>query len=203
MRESLIVFSVARRNAPNQKNTKMKTTATIEDLKSALESVEALDARDIVGDFLAFEHSCIHGTYCAAVLDPKTGDINHVNEASWSCSTDEYFGESGVLSRETLISSTRAHWSPSPDEGFEWTDGEDYVHPEGDYAGWITAKAYNDLDEDDQSEYTEWFSVGEAPVEGWLANATGQIEDVEKQIQELIESIEAEIEELENPEEEA
>ena len=72
----------------------------------------------------------------------------------------------------------------------------------GDGAGWITAEAYNDLDEEDQAEYTEWFSVGETPVDGWLANADSQIEDVEKQIQELIESIESEIEELETEEEE-
>jgi len=180
----------------------MKTTATLEDLKSALESVKDLDERSIVRDFLAFEHSCTPGTYCAAVLDPKTGDIDHVNEASWSCSTDEYFGESGVLSRETLLSSTRAHWSPSPDEGFEWIDGEDYVHPEGDYAGWITVEEYNDLDEEDQAEYTEWFSVGETPVYDWLENAVHQIEEVEKQIQELIESIETEIEEVETEEDE-
>jgi hypothetical protein len=178
------------------KGNTMKTTATLENLKSALEAVTALDARDIVGDFLAFKHSCTPGSYCAAVLDPSNGDINHVNEPSWCCSTDEYFGESGVLSRHTLISSTREHWSPGPDDKFEWTDGEDYVHPEGDYAGWITAYAYNDLDEDDQEKYTEWFSVGDVPVNGWLENADGEIEDVEKQIQGLVESIQAEIEEV-------
>ena len=176
----------------------MKTTPTIEDLKTALEYLEYLDVRDVIGEFLAFKHSCTPGTYCAAVLDPRTGEINHINEASRCCSANEYFGESGVLSRTTLLSSTREHWSPNPSEGFEWVDGEDYVHPEGDFDNWISAQAYNNLGEEDQEKYTVWFSVGDVPVDGWLANADSKIEDVEKQIRDLREEIENDIEELEN-----
>jgi len=178
----------------------MNTTHSLETLKTALAALEKLDAVDLVGTFREFEHSCSPGTYCALVLDPTDGSISTVNEASWSCSADEYFSESGTLSRETLLSSTRAHWSPCPDDGFEWCDGKDYVHPEGDYSAWITADAFADLDEEDRAKFTIWFSVSDTPVEGWVSEGMDDhdVREVEKQLESLRDSIREEIETIES-----
>jgi hypothetical protein len=196
---------------------------TTESLTSALEAIEKLDAVEIVGEFRAFEHSCTPGSYCALVLNPATGETHTVNEASWSCSTDEYFGESGVLSRTTLLSSTRAHWSPSPDDGFEWTDGDDYAHPKGAPSGWVAdfdeaaraavaEKLGIDLEaaeiEVGDAKYVlaalgwEFFSISETPVNGWVpdGNSDHSVREVQKQLEELATAIREEIEKSETTE---
>ena len=169
---------------------------TLSSLKTALTALDRLDSLDLVASFREFEHSCSPGTYCALVLDPSDGSTSNVNEASWSCSTDEYFSESGVLSRETLCSSTRAHWSPSPDDGFEWAAGMDYVHPEGDPGSWITEDAYDELDAEESVKYTEWFSVSDTPVEGWVQDGWDDpaVGEVDRQLALLKEAIAEEIE---------
>jgi len=169
---------------------------TLSDLKSALTALEQLDALALVAAFREFEHSCSAGTYCALVLDPKDGSTANVNEAGWSCSADEYFSESGVLSRQTLCSSTRAHWSPSPDDGFEWSDGTDYVHPEGDPRSWITSESFYTLDPQESAKFTEWFSVSDTPVEGWVQDGWDDpaVAEVNKQLALLKEAIAEEIE---------
>jgi hypothetical protein len=177
----------------------MKTTHSPETLKTALAALETLDAVDLVGEFRAFKHDASPGTYCALVLDPSDGTTTIVNEASWSCSADEYFSESGILSRATLISSTRAHWSPSPEDGFEWCDGSDYVHPEEDYSAWITAEAFAELEEEERAKFTKWFSISDTPVEGWVPDGScdHDVREVEKQLEALRSAICTEIENLE------
>ncbi len=173
---------------------------TTEQMKEAINKLNDLDPRRIVADFLAFDHSCPCGTYCAAVLTPLTGEVDFIHAASRSCSANEYFGEDGVLSRMTILSSTRAYWAPSPDEGFEWEDGEDYVHPAGDYSGWITSEDFADLEAEDQAKYTEWFAVSNTPIDGW--GDPEMAEEVEKTIETLIEELRGEIEEEDEEEEE-
>jgi len=139
----------------------MKTYSK-ESLVQALEAVTELNASDLVEEFNQFEHFCTPGSYCALALDPHTGETYTVNESSWACSADEYFKESGILSLTTLLSCTRAHWSPSPDDGFEWEDGRDYAHPDGDYQGWIASEnlgdtaqeLFDDMDSDEAVKYT-------------------------------------------------
>ena len=203
----------------------MKTYSK-ESLVQALEAVTELNASDLVEEFNQFEHFCTPGSYCALALDPHTGETYTISEVNWSCSADEYFKESGILSLTTLLSRTREHWSPSPDDGFERDIGRDYAHPDGDYQGWrasenlgdIAQGLFDDMDFDEAVKYTgkgvemvgdelflsdheaflaalgwEWFSVGDSPVEGWLANADSEIEDVENQLSDLIESIKSEL----------
>ena len=169
---------------------------TLSALKSALTALEQLDSLALVASFREFEHGCSAGTYCALVLDPSDGSTDNVNEASRSCSTDEYFRESGVLSRQTLCSSTRAHWSPSPDDGFEWVAGTDYVHPLGDPSAWITEEAYDELDAEDRVEYTEFFDVSDTPVSGWVQDGWDDpaVGEANKQLALLKEAIAEEIE---------
>ena len=113
-------------------------TNSIESLRAAVTALKTLDAVSIVAQFREFAHHCAPGTYCAITLDPFTGKVDTANEPSWSCSMDEYFGESGVLSRLTLLSEMRAHWSPSPDDGFEWDEsGSDYLWNGSDPHSWI------------------------------------------------------------------
>ena len=139
----------------------MKTYSK-ESLVQALEAVTELNASDLVKEFNQFEHFCTPGSYCALALDPHTGETYTVNEPNWSCSSDEYFKESGILSLTTLLSCTRSHWSPSPDDGFEWEDGRDYAHPDGDYQGWIASEnlgdtaqeLFDDMDSDEAVKYT-------------------------------------------------
>jgi len=204
------------------------STHSREALESALKHLKELDAVDLVAEFRAFEHSCTHGSYCALVLDPVSGKTRTVNEASWCCSANEYFRESGVLSDITLLSDTRGHWSPGPDDGFEpdYNEGEnDYAHPEGDYSGWIAKDSFAEKAEDliaeklgidtvsaeiqiGDPEYVlaalgwEFFSVGNTPVNGWVPDGRGDwtVKEVQKQIDELIEKIEAEIVNFENSE---
>lgn len=175
----------------------MKTTHSLETLQTALAALEKLDAVDLVGTFREFEHSCSAGTYCALVLDPTDGSTATVNEASWSCSADEYFSESGTLSRETLISATRAHWSPCPDDGFEWDfTGDEYIWDGKNHDTWV--RSDGDLEKLAAAKLREkigdkladailpeavaednallallalgWeeFSISETPVEGWV-----------------------------------
>jgi hypothetical protein len=169
---------------------------TLSALKSALSALEQLDSLALVSSFREFEHGCSAGTYCALVLDPSNGSTSNVNEASWSCSADEYFSESGVLSRQTLCSSTRAHWSPSPDDGFEWIAGTDYVHPEGDPSAWITSESFAALAPEFSEKFTEWFSVSDTPVEGWAQDGWDDpaVDEVNKQLALLKEAITDEIE---------
>jgi len=169
---------------------------TLSVLKSALTALEQLDSLQLVASFREFEHSCSAGTYCALVLDPKDGSTSNVNEASRSCSTDEYFSESGVLSRQTLCFSTRAHWSPSPDDGFAWIAGTDYVHPLGDPSAWITEETYDSLDVESSAEYTEFFNVSDTPVSGWVQDGWDDpaVAEANKQLALLREAIVEEIE---------
>ena len=119
---------------------------SIESLRAAIAALKTLDAVEIVGKFRECEHGCGAGSYCAIVLDPATGEVHTVNEASWSCSADEYFGESGELSRQTLLSSTRAHWSPSPDDGFEWDEsGDDYLWDGSNPSSWSAGSDTDNL----------------------------------------------------------
>lgn len=225
------------RHTNTQKESiEMKTSHDIETLKSALAALEDLNAIDLVGEFRAFEHDCHPGTYCALVLDPSDGTTNTVNEASWSCSTDEYFNESGELSRTTLISSTRAHWSPSPDDGFEWGDGDDYIWDGSDGNSWILTDSPEQLAEaaeevlrgklgDEMAAAIlpeaferegnaltflvaagwEEFGISSTPVDGWVSQGEDdhEVQEVEKQLQELRDAIQARIEELEAEEETA
>lgn len=143
-------------NKPKPKHEKVNMTATktnkhgytAEDLREAADFVHNLDAGDLVREYLAHRHDCACGTYCAMVLDMGNKDTVLVNEPSWSCSSEEYFGESGVMSRTTILSGTRDHWNPGPDDGFEWDEGDDYMHPKGDYSAWIHSDRAEDKAED-------------------------------------------------------
>lgn len=206
---------------PLRQTKNMKTKCEIENLRAARAALETLDAVELVGEFREFEHGCSRGTYCALVLDPSDGSTSTVNEASWSCSVNEYFSESGVLSRTTLLSATRAHWSPSPDDGFEWDyDANGYLAPKDDPQGWIVddadsaAKPAEKILRAKLGDGAEWveiadpveflrangwesFGISESPVDGWVPEGAddNDVREVEKQITELIESIDAEIEE--------
>lgn len=169
---------------------------SIENLKSSLELIKSLEPSDITEQFLEFRHSCEPGSYCAAVLNPKSGKVHFINESSQSCSTDEYFEDSGVLSEKTLISSIRDYFQPGPDDWFELVPGKDYVHPEGQFSKWITSQEYENLDEEEKEKFTVWFSVGDTPIEGWLSNSYLEVQRVYLSLQEVIDSIELELEKL-------
>ena len=111
---------------------------SLESLRAAVLALKSLDSISIVAQFREFEHGCGAGSYCAIVLDPATGEVDTVNSPSWTCSHDEHFGESGELSRVTLLSATRAHWSPSPDDSFEWDEtGDDYLWDGSEPTSWV------------------------------------------------------------------
>lgn len=133
-----------------------------------VERINSLDANEIVADYLAFDFDCVPGTYTAFVLDPSTGEIHRVNEPSRCCSTDEYFNESGALSRVTLISGTRSHWNPSPDDGFLWEycPRVDATHfsPKDQTTRWKVIGEWNC--DDDEACY-DFFRVSDQPVDGW------------------------------------
>ena len=181
-------------------------------LQEAAEWLKTLDAQEICADFAKFEHACAPGTYCAFVIDPKNHSIREVNEPSRCCSTDEYFGESGILSSTTILSGTREHWSPGPDDGFEWDyDGTDYYHPKDNPNGWITSdqavdKAWEILQKlnipgveiADAFKFLEgqgWqsFGISDTPVNGWTGSDS-EIDRVNCDLAEWISRIEQEIE---------
>jgi hypothetical protein len=207
-------------------------TNSIESLRAAIVALKTLDTVEIVGKFREFEHGCGAGSYCAIVLDPATGEVDTVNSPSWTCSHDEYFRESGELSRQTLLSSTRAHWSPSPDDGFEWDDsGDDYLWDHSNPSSWIAESDTTNLvamaekilrkklgaalaetilpeafsgDWDNAKRFLlecGWaeFGISNTPVEGWVPEGfqDQNVEDVDKQIQEIITAIQEEIARLE------
>ena len=72
----------------------------------------------------------------------------------------------------------------------------DYVHPEGDPGSWITEEAYDDLDAEDSVKYTEWFSVSDTPVDGWVQDGWDDpaVGDVDRRLALLREAISEEIE---------
>lgn len=194
----------------------MKTTHSLESLQSALEFVRSLDASEIVEEYLQSKHSAHPGTYCAMELDLTDKSTTFCNDASWSCSADEYFGESGILSRTTLISGTRSYDQPGPDDGFEWEEGDDYLHPAGEPQSWIPAdraaemveKIASDEYNDGASEIGdpvafllsrgwEQFSVSSTPINGWTDNADHQIRNVQQQLEGIESAIESEIAEIE------
>ena len=177
-----------------------------EKLQAAINRLENVSAWDIACDFDK-ELISNPGCYVAARIDPATGDHRISVEASWCCSADEYFSESGVLSDTTLCSGSYTN-SPGPEDGYEWEEDED-----GNYWGnfayeWFLA---DDIEEqmdllypDDECEHCEeflvkkgWyrFSVGTTPVDqDGLLQRESQIRGA---IDELVQSISNRIDELE------
>ena len=143
---------------------------SLESLRAAIPALKSLDSISIVAQFREFVHHCAPGTYCAIAVDPATGEVTTTNEPSWSCSADEYFGESGVLSRQTLLSEMRAHWSPSPDDSFEWDEtGDDYLWDGSEPTSWIAESDTGSLVE--MSEKILRSKLGKALAETILPEA--------------------------------
>jgi hypothetical protein len=204
----------------------MKTPQTFTNLRNAIDNLRKLDVVNFVEEFRKFEHSCHPGTYCALILNPATGEIRFLNEASWCCSTNEYFSESGALSDVTLISCTRAYWSPGPDDSFELdykNEKNDYAHPKDDFSGWVPKDQFYEVAEkliaeklgiDIESaeikigdpEYVlstfgwEFFSISNTPVDGWVPDGEDDetVKNVKEKIENLIACIELEIDVLDN-----
>lgn len=122
-----------------------KPSHSIASLKLALESARDLDALALVAEFREFCHKkCASGSYAALRYDPASGETRFCNEPSWSCSANEYFSESGILSDMTLLSARLpCCGAPGPDDGFEWVDGDDYGHPSNQPESWWEAHLFN------------------------------------------------------------
>ena len=164
----------------NNERNEMKSTATnkhgytSEQLRDAAEYVRSLRPGDLVREFLAYKHSCAAGTYAGMILNLINRETYCVNEPSRSCSTEEYFCEEGIMSRKTILSGTRDHWSPSPDDGFEWSDGDDYLWNGSDPGHWITSEQAEDkaqelFDAMDRSEAEKYVGQGVDNEDGDLS----------------------------------
>lgn len=95
---------------------------TITDIRNAIEKLREVDATIIAADY---ERECIEnaGLWTCVRLTPQSGEWYCDSEVSKCCSTDEYFGESGVFSAMTLISS-QSSFTPGPGDGYEWEEDE-------------------------------------------------------------------------------
>lgn len=103
-------------------------TSTKEQLQAAIEHLRNVDTYDIAAEF---EREILNhcGYWVGVRLDPATGEWHSVCEASRCVSSDEYFGESGVLSEMTILSGQTSEY-PGPEAGYEWEVDED-----GEYWG--------------------------------------------------------------------
>jgi hypothetical protein len=172
---------------------------TSQQLRETAEWIRSLDPRDIVEEYLRHRHACPSGTYAAIILWPEKQDHYCINEVSRCCASEEYFGESGVMSRKTLLSGIRDHWTPGPDDGFEWierTDG-DYAYPPGDPAKWVSVS-----DDASPKIKPDWirFDVSDNPVDGWLNDADYDLDQVTQKLDKIADEMEAEAGEMDKKE---
>jgi len=81
----------------------------------------------------------------------------------------------------------------------EWCPGKDYVHPEGLASEWISSDHYADLEDSEKARYTEWFSLSDTPVDGWVPEGADDylVSEVQARLDGISSAILERLEELE------
>ena len=185
-------------------------------LEAALEFLRGLDIAALTEEFLKKEHAAAPGCHFRLVIAPADGDYRFCVSPSRECSSEEFFRESGIISEFTAAASTTTWGKPSPDEGFEWEDGSDYLWDGVRADSWISRdeapeKARKIFESKfpgrgweisfDPFEFLKsigWqsFSVSSTPVDGWWNQYTH--DEIKGNIQLVIDSIEMELSEVES-----
>jgi hypothetical protein len=185
--------------------TKSELTGIIEKLHTSVE-----DHQDEVIEYL---EATVGGRSLCEILtlDPKTGELHHHTDASFSCSEDEYYSKHGLISRRT-IAQDQSCWTPGPEDGFEWEDDESGEYIGNDQGSWCVygpeemereIKKHAELWEQVPDPFSEsdvesvlkkngWyrFSVDATPCDGW------DMSEIEQGIESLISDIEVVIKEM-------
>ena len=166
-------------------------------VKEIVDRIENINPTEIVNEFHRHGRNCAPDSYSAAVLDPVSGKIDYTVNAGWSCSLDEYFEESGILSKITLLFKTCEHWSSAPEDEFGW----DYCgHPADDELSWVFLNEYdgeNDEEENDE-DAVEWFCISVpfeecVPEEGYDSEVKELADKLSAFVNRILECAEKEI----------
>lgn len=173
---------------------------TISGLQEAIELIE--EAKNEILSLCVEIESARWGNtnYHAIRYNPNSGKIYATEDPSWTCSADEYFGESGVLSNVTLWSGQGWCGWPSANDGYEWEEKEN-----GHLIGHGSTGEYELVENLEDEEIAEkinagWirFEVSTTPVDPDYSHMEGEIEEA---LAALKAAIESKIEDMQEEEE--